>query len=168
MSTERLDCQTREASWRRRLTPEERSQLDARLAAASPDARREWESELALTRALGSVPDVPVASNFTARVLAEARREAQRPRVSGLTALFGRLRSVLVQPRVAFAALLVVAGLFSYRYVQDTRQLRMVEGVSVVSRIGSLPSPEVLRDFDAIHAFAPAPAADEELIALLK
>ena len=58
----------REASWRRKLTPEEEQQLRLWLA-AHPEAEAEWEAETALNEKLAALPEVPVSSNFTARVL---------------------------------------------------------------------------------------------------
>ncbi len=42
------------------------------------------------------------------------------------------------------------------------------ESVAVVSDVSSLPSPEVLTNFDAIYALNQTPPADEQLLALLK
>ncbi|MCX6895644.1 MAG: hypothetical protein NTZ16_09145 [Verrucomicrobia bacterium] len=89
-------------------------QLDARLDA--------------LLRAL---PDKPVASNFTARVLQQVGREtAARPARGSFTWL--RLHWL---PRLAVA---------------------------------SLPSPDMLKDFEAIRRLSQTPPADRELLALLQ
>ena len=68
----------RESSWRRKLTEAEQAELRAYLA-AHPDARADWEMESALNAALTRLPDAPVPSNFTARVLQAVEREAVRP-----------------------------------------------------------------------------------------
>jgi len=44
--------------------------------AAHPEAQESLDLETGLTEALRKVPDVPVASNFTARVLQAVEREA--------------------------------------------------------------------------------------------
>src|SRR5438132_499646 len=64
----------RQLSWRRKLTPAEEAEL-RRWLEANPSAQADWESEAALTDTLGRLPDVPVASNFTARVLQAVERE---------------------------------------------------------------------------------------------
>src|SRR5262245_52089399 len=64
-----------EASWRRPLTDEEQARLDAWLR-THPAAHNEWEAEMALNRLLEQLPEAPVASNFTARVLQALDRES--------------------------------------------------------------------------------------------
>src|SRR4051812_4743501 len=55
-------------SMQRELTAEEEASLE-RWLAAHPVARTQWEEERALSRAIHSLPDVPVSSNFSSRVL---------------------------------------------------------------------------------------------------
>ena len=43
----------------------------------------------------------------------------------------------------------------------------MARSVVVVADVFSLPSPEILKDFDVIRALPPGPPADEELINVL-
>ena len=59
------------------LTPEEESRLEAWLA-AHPETRAAWDEDRALGRALQSLPDAPLASNFTARVLQAVDLEETR------------------------------------------------------------------------------------------
>src|SRR5437667_12737472 len=65
----------RELSWRRRLTSSEEAELRAWLA-AHPEAQAQWEAEAGLNDALGLLPDAPLGSNFTARVLQAVQLEA--------------------------------------------------------------------------------------------
>src|SRR5437763_4884541 len=91
-----------ELSWRSKLAPAEEAQLRSWLE-AHPDARAEWEMETALTDALGRLPEAPLASNFTARVLKEVEREADaeaRGRTSRPQRWYGWLRWL---PRAAVA-----------------------------------------------------------------
>ena len=60
----------RERFWRQRLTQEQLAELRA----ANPDAA-EAELEAALSDAIARLPDAPVPSNFTARVLEGIERE---------------------------------------------------------------------------------------------
>ena len=66
----------REKSWRRKLTAGEEASLREWLA-EHPEAKRDWEKDLQLTEALEKLPDVPVPSNFTARVLEAIERESE-------------------------------------------------------------------------------------------
>src|SRR5262249_44101529 len=99
-----------EIGWRRPLTFDEQARLEAWLA-AHPEAQAQWEAEAALNRCLSQLSDVPVASNFTARVLeALDRPSPQRrrsPFLEGLKSLFWR-----PVPQLAWA--LVLAGLVGW------------------------------------------------------
>jgi hypothetical protein len=59
-------------------------------------------------------------------------------------------------------------GLISFQRVRSPHYRALVQSVAAVSRVSSLPSPEILKDFDAIRVSNPTPAADEELLAVLK
>jgi hypothetical protein len=155
----------RETGWRRKLTSAEEAELRAWLA-VHPEARTDWETDLRLNRALGRLPDVPVPSNFTARVLAAVERDdavARRERPSGTSWAW---RSLL--PRLAFAAVVLGLGLFAYRESRAAKRLELAQSVAAVADVRSLPGPEILQDFEAIRHLNPAPAPDAELLALLK
>src|SRR5262245_52791940 len=101
-----------EASWRRRLTATEEARLQAWLA-AHPEEQARWESESSLSQLLEQLPDVPVASNFTARVLQAARSEAARPAARPLLEV---VRDWLLPRRatgVAWAALAICVTWFA-------------------------------------------------------
>jgi anti-sigma factor RsiW len=154
-----------EKSWRGQLTPAEEASLRAWFA-EHPEAERDWETDRHLTRALEKLPDVPVPGNFTARVLQAVDREAAgaaRPRASRVTWF---LRSLL--PRAAVAAVVLAAGLLTYHEHTTAQRQELVQGVKVVSGVSSLPSPEILQDFDTIQQISTTPGPDQELIALLK
>jgi anti-sigma factor RsiW len=156
----------RELSWRRKLTPAEEAQLRAWLA-AHPEAQIDWEAEAGLNAALGTLPDVPVPSNFTARVLQAVEREtAAAQRRSGWN-WAGWLRRRWL-PRVALTASVVSAGVVSCLVIQDVQHKRLVDSVVVVSAVSSLPSPEVIKDFDAIRASNPTQRPDEQLLTVLQ
>jgi len=157
----------RELSWRRRLTPGEVEELRAWLA-AHPGAQADWEAEAGLSEALGHLADAPVPSNFTSRVLQNVEREsaAELRRGSHKWQFWLRARWL---PRVAVAAVILVAGVLSYEQVtQANRRAEYARSVAAVSKVASLPRPEVLEDFDAIRVSNPTPVADEELLAALK
>ena len=166
MSNDPTYNRLRERSWRGKLSTTEESELRCWLA-AHPEAQAEWEAERGLNTALGRLPEAPVPSNFTARVMQAVEREtviAGRPPLGDwLTWLRTRW-----MPKVAFAAVVVGAGLLSYQGVQTSYRKKLVESVAAVSAVSSLPSPEILQDFDAIKALNPAPAPDEQLLKMLQ
>jgi len=108
-----------------------------------------------------------VPGNFTARVLQAVEREA----AAELRRRQGSWRAWLWRrwlPRAAFAAAVVGAGLVAYRQVQAAHQRKLAESVAVVSGVAAVPSPDVLKDFDAIQALQPTARPDEQLLAVLQ
>ena len=167
MTNDPLYQQMREKSWRRKLNPEEDARLSEWLA-THPEAQLDWESEMALNEVLTRLPHVPVASNFTARVVAAAQREADanlaRRAAHGARAYWWRRWL----PKAAVAAAVLMAGLLSYNHLQSVRRAEYAQGLAKLSEVASLPSPEALNDFDAIAAMSSAPTADEELLKLMQ
>ncbi len=155
----------REASWRRPLTRSEQTELEAWLA-AHPEVRPEWETEAQLTSLLNRLPDAPVSSNFTARVLQAVRREAgedARP----FAARWGEWWRVFV-PRLAMVV--AVAGLAVFAVVrhQSNQRAAVADSVALAVEAGALSNPQVLEDFEAIRRLGQQPAWDEELLALMQ
>ena len=155
----------RDASWRRELTDAERAELRAYLA-EHPEARADWEAEAGLNAGLKRLPDAPVSSNFTSRVLQAVERESvatdrEHPRT--------RTRiwwwRVFV-PRTAVALVVIGAGWFGYERYRVVQRDKLVTGLAVVATVESPPSAEVLENFEAIRSLSATPAADEELLAL--
>ena len=166
MSDDQTYNHWRELSWRRPLTAAEQAQLDAWLA-AHPEARADWEVEAALNAGLSRLPETPVSGNFTARVLQAVEREAaarsRKPQRSFLSRLWEPWLT-----RLGYVAVAVAIGIVSYHQSQELHRKRLAESVTLVSAVSSLPSPEVLKDFDAIQALDGAPPPDEQLLALLQ
>lgn len=174
MNQQSLYQQLLERSWRQPLTTPEQAELRAWLE-AHPECRADWEMETALNQALRCLPEPPVSSNFTARVLQAARREAAAAPGRGrrgpawwVALLRDRWLPVRWLPGTALAAVLVVAALFSYHRFNFNRHQAMAQSLAAVAEISSLPSPAILKDFDAILALDDAPQADEELLALFQ
>ncbi|HOX58348.1 MAG TPA: hypothetical protein P5205_14920 [Candidatus Paceibacterota bacterium] len=164
MTNEPIYNRLRELSWRRKLTAAEEAELRAWLA-AHPEARADWEAEAGLEAALRRLPDATVPSNFTARVLQEVERESKAVPRRPERWTWPWLHWL---PKAALAASVVAAGLISYLMVQSAERRRLAESVVAVADVSSLPSPEILLDFDAIRASAPAPAPDEQLLEVLQ
>jgi hypothetical protein len=156
----------RELSWRRKLTGAEEAELRAWLA-ARPEAQADWDAEAGLNAALARLPDAPVPSNFTTSVLQRVEREAAAELRQGERKwqFWRRLRWL---PKAAFAAMVLGTGLVSYHQFQAARFAGYAHSVAAVSDVSSLPSPEILKDFDAIRVSNPATLPDEQLLAVLK
>ena len=129
--------QLRELNWRRKLTAAEEAELRACLA-ANPEALEEWKTDAALGEVLDRLPEAPMPSNFTARVLQTVEREtAERARA----------------PRWSW----------SWRVL-----LPRAAVVVAVLGAQPPPNPQDLADFEAIRRLNKMPPPDEELLALLK
>jgi anti-sigma factor RsiW len=151
----------RESSWRRKLTDAEQAELRAYFA-THPEARIDWEMESALSTAFLRLPDAPVPSNFTTRVLQAVDREAVRPRSWSWN------WRVLV-PRVAFATVVVAfTGLAVHHHEVYSQRVALVKSVVLATRGQPVPSPDALENFDAIRRMSQPQHADDELLALMQ
>jgi len=152
----------RETSWRRKLTADETAAVLAYLA-MHPAARAGWEEESSLNEVLGEVPDVPVSSNFTARVLQAVERErSQRaPRPRGV---FGWVK--LRWPRIAAASVMAFVIAFSVFQYRELKREQMARDIVAMSQAVEVPQ-EWLQDFEAINRLS-QPPVDEELLAALQ
>jgi len=153
--------QLREQSWRRKLTDAEEAELRAWLA-AHPELRADWEAEAGLSEILGRLPDAPVPTNFTARVLQAVERESA-------AASPARVRSWkswrLLLPKAAMAAMAIGFGLLAYQHYQTEKRVELARNVAAVSDIVAASNPDVVRDFDPIRRLGQTPTPDEELLA---
>jgi hypothetical protein len=157
-----------EASWRRSLTDAEKARLDVWLR-VHLEAHNEWEAESALNRLLEQLPDVPVASNFTAGILRAVERETAA--AARRESVFSRVKQWFWRPAPRVAWALLIAGLLGFGYHQHQTNVRgeMAKGLSVLANVAALSDPAVLQDFDAIQRLSQlAPSDDEELYALLQ
>jgi anti-sigma factor RsiW len=167
MATDPPENPLREVNWRRKATAVEEAQAQSWLA-EHPEARADWESELALSDALARLPDAPVPSNFTARVVQTAKREmAAAERRPGAGGAVWRLWTRWL-PGAAGVAFALALGIITYERACETRRVEMVRSVAAVSEAASLPNPQVLEDFDAIQAMSQKPTADADLLRLLQ
>jgi len=159
-----------EISWRRKLTEAEAAELQTWLA-AHPEVEAEWQSEALLNELLEGLPQVPVPSNFTALVLAEVQREAA-PVAVRRKAWNWRISWL---PRAGLAAVVLGSGLLAYRQHEATvrehaeldRQQQVLKELATVS----VPSPQILTNYDAIRlmtAANTAPSADVQLLTLMQ
>ena len=150
-----------QTAYERDLTDGELAKLE-RWLAANPADQAEWK---ALDHLLATLPDTPVATNFTARVLDEVRRaETAHPALG--QAWWQRLLAPQFRPvQIAAAATLamVIGGVGYQSHLNQSR----AEMAAAVASIAEFP-PGFLADFEAIGAVAQADVIDEELWAALK
>jgi len=124
-----------------------------------PDA----ELEKRLTNALAKLPDAPVASNFTARVMAAIDLEESHLQRKWK---FNWNWHVLI-PRVAVAAVaLVMAGVAFNQHEISAQRQQIANSVALVAT--QVPGVEALKNFDAIKRMSQPAHADDELLALLQ
>ena len=143
----------REALWRRPPTGEELR------------AQSELGTEARLTEALAKISDVPVPSNFTARVwsvidLDEQAANRRRGRTWNWRRLFPRLA-------VATAGLLLV-GVLVERHETNAYHQEIARSVAMVARANALPSVEALENLEAIQRIGQSARADGDLLAVMQ
>ena len=160
MKNEPLQNPLREQLWRRKLTDAERAGLHAQ-----PEIQADFETESRLSEMLARLPDTPVPSNFTARVLQAVERESVHPRATGWN--WPWTWRVLV-PRMAVAAVVVAfAGLGIHGYELNVHRAALAKKVVLVAAAQPMPSVDALKNFNAIQRMS-QPHADDELLALLR
>jgi anti-sigma factor RsiW len=165
MGTDPFYEKLREISWRRKLNNDEERDLRDWLV-THPEAQESLELDTGLTEALGKMPDVSVASNFTARVLQTVEREAKAEARGQKSQWNIWRRFPRWLPKVASGTVVVLAGLLAYVHNNSVgeRERAAVQSVAGVP----LPNPEILTNFDAIRIVSATPAPDEQLLALFK
>lgn len=153
---EKQPSNSSESLWRRKLSAAEHAGLRA---------QPELELEAHLTDALAKIPDAPVPSNFTARVLdAIQLEEKQAARSHGW---HWNWRSLF--PRVAVAAaVLIFAGVSIQRYETNSQRFALAKGVALVAGAEPPPSMDALENLDAIQRMSQSAHADGQLLADLQ
>ena len=125
---------------------------------------RDTQLDARLDALLRALPDKPVATNFTARVLQEAER-ANAIRPARADTFFLKFRWL---PRLAVASLALASCVLTYEVRTEAHRTQFARSVAAVTQVSSLPSPEALKDFEAIRRLSQTPPADRELLALLQ
>lgn len=162
---ESLENKLRELNWRRPLSGTEQAELLASLAQNS-NPLAEWQSEAELTRLLTELRDVPVPSNFTARVLEMVELDAKRQQ-RGFAPLWSAWLKRGWLPKTAIA-LLIGAALFGYHSHNVTARSKLAHDIAAVSGVASVSGPYILEDFEAIRRLDKPPTPDKDLLALLQ
>jgi hypothetical protein len=145
---------------RRALTLSEQQRLNEWLA-LHPEDRERWEAELLLTRVVRDLPDAPLPSNFTARVLAAVDRPVATPaRGAGFGVGWVLARWVRRwQPIAALAVVVLALGVYAR---QAHRRAEVAWSVAALPAT-ELANVEVWRNFDVINSLpsGPLPSVEE-------
>lgn len=145
---------------RRELTASEEAQLEAWLA-AHPDDRAVWQVEKRLSRCLQRLPDIPLPTNFTARVLHKVDRLAGRRGTRHVPTWLRWLRGLRYgwQLAGALGALALVVALQQHQTRQRAELARSLEVLPAVR----LAEVELWRDFETINTLpaGPVPSVDQ-------
>ena len=120
--------------------------------------------EARLTDVLAKLPDAPVPSNFTARVLAAVElEEAAASRARNWTWNWR-----LLWPRIAVAAaVLIFVGVSIQRYEVNAQRTVLAKNLALAARAPS-PGVDALENLDAIQRMSQSGHADNELLAVLQ
>ena len=151
----------RETAWRRPLNAEEKVRLQSYLL-VHPDAQPDWEAESLLNQALVNLPDAPLSSNFTARVLQAVALEDLRAARSSR----GWLTNVrLWLPRFAVAGLVLGLGGLGYERYHLHQLHERADSLKIVTQLATtVPDVRMWQDFDAIASLDQvAPSRDQVL-----
>ena len=118
-----------------------------------------------LRELLERLPNAPVPSNFTARVMQAIELDELRAGRGGRWSW--NWHALL--PRVAVATVVMVAsGLVLHQHEISSRRTALAQSVALVANAQPMPSLEALNNFDAIQRMGAPAHADEELLALLQ
>jgi hypothetical protein len=154
----------REIAWRRDLSQAEKAKL-----APLPV---EEQLDSALGKAIRSLPEIPVASNFTARVLQAIEQEVKsKPtrRSDWLGWLSGR-RAWL--PRLAAVGLVCVLALGGWNHHRAAERAKLADSIRQMAGLANAPAPtapanlEVWENFETIRRLGTT-AGDEELLGVV-
>jgi negative regulator of sigma E activity len=165
MNNERMNKSTynqaKEKSWVEPLSADENAEL-RRFLADNPELQQDWEEDAALTSTLNRLPNVPVSSNFTARVMQAVQREdAQAERKTSPWRAFWRRGWI---PKFAVAAAMLCVGAFSFHEYQVKSEAKLVAEVKQIAETAPIPQVEWLKDFDTIEQMSKVQVADNDLL----
>ncbi len=161
MNHDRVYLRLHETAWRRKLTDAEQAELRAYLA-THPHLQSDWKLEAALSKALNSLPDTPVPSNFAARVLQTIEREAVAP--ARVRPLRWRWSWRMLLPRLAATAAVAALGIFAFEHYEASRRVALAKHLLAVYGSRPVPSLDELNNFDAIRRLNVAPQSDKDLL----
>ena len=165
---ESLYRELREISWRRKLTPEEETQIQGWLA-AHPDKQAEWDLELSLSEQLRHLSNAPLSSNFTSQVMQALDAELARQEREGRGGRTWLQWLHKFAPRLAPVSLALVVAITFFVHHRGENEQHLQQQAKLIESIATpdIPSPDIMADFEAIEKL-PLPPSDEDLLAALQ
>ncbi|MBI3192351.1 MAG: hypothetical protein HYZ36_06770 [Pedosphaera parvula] len=139
-----------ETAWQRPLSEGEQARLEAYFA-AHPEVREDWMLEAGLSRVLHDLPDTPLASNFTAQVLRTVERDQAVTNRPAKAVSWRSWLSLGWRRIVTLGAAVGCAALMAYQYSRMSDRAELAQSVAKVTSVATMPSLEVLQDFEAIN-----------------
>jgi len=149
----------REIRWRRPLTPAETACLRSWLA-EHPGEQAAWEDEEALGRLLEGLPEAPVSSNFTARVLQAVEREDRRAAQDRRGGFSWRGWWGRALPRLAWGGTAAALVLVSVHQYQSLERARVARDMARIALVSALPPAEIFADFEVISQLGKHPSPE--------
>ncbi len=117
-----------------------------------------------LRELLSRLPDAPVASNFTARVMQQI--ELEESRRARKWNFISNWRAFLPRAAVAAAAVLF-AGLTLQHHEANVHRAVFAKNVALVAE-APMPDVDALKNFDAIRRMSQPARPDNELLAIMQ
>lgn len=150
----------RSAAVRRELSKPEHAAMEAWLV-EHPEWRPVWEEDLRLTRALGTLGDKPVATNFVTQVMATVARECQ-PNVQPTRQSWWQTIRIPGYAWQAAAVLLIAACVTGFQVRQTRHRAELARSLEILP-VAELANVEVWRDFELVNALplATEPSVEE-------
>ena len=130
-----------------RLSPEEKARWQISLT-GQPETLARLEEEIALNRLLRAVPEAPVSSNFTARVMQLVEREHWKQSTPVLLRFWADYVAFSWGRKLAFASMVLLLGLVSYQQYQLSARRELAKSILRVSNV--LPAADVIEGFSAM------------------
>ncbi|HTI98599.1 MAG TPA: hypothetical protein VL527_06815 [Dongiaceae bacterium] len=126
------------------------------------------QQDARLDTLLRRLPDMPVASNFTARVLQSVEREA--PAASDpllkLADLWIFRPGWRWLPYSAVVATALLMGVYSYRFHTQAARAALAQNMAAIAKVSPQLTAADLQDFNVICRLGQAP--DKDLLALMQ
>jgi anti-sigma factor RsiW len=152
----------KEKSWAEPLSAEETAELK-RYLAVNPQMQQDWDDDAALTAGLSRLPNAPVSSNFTSRVMQAVQHAEQIEGRARQSSSRGFWRRGWI-PKFALAIGMLCLGTFSFHEYQLAARAKMTAEVTQFAETAPIPQLEWLKDFDTIERMSQVQVADNELL----
>jgi len=157
------------------LAPKELASVREYLA-QNPERTVDWELECELDRILRGLPDAPLSSNFTARVLSQVQRTEEKERTERRRHVLSRVVGWLGSPAHAWqmgvAMLMLTVGLVVHHQYRMVNRSLLAHNVAAVSDLTAGKNLQLWQDFRCIYYIAKlpeaSPAEDDDLLNALK